>query len=68
MKIGGDEIKMKYTAELKEDQSITEKSSDKNNYGTVSTLSSFMNHTKNAISHDYSSVLDEKIHVPESED
>ncbi|GBM10237.1 hypothetical protein AVEN_164249-1 [Araneus ventricosus] len=45
-----------------------EKSSDKNNYGTVSTLSSIMNHTKNAISHDYSSVLDEKIHVPESED
>ncbi|XP_055946803.1 natural resistance-associated macrophage protein 2-like isoform X2 [Argiope bruennichi] len=58
---------MKYCTELKEDQSIADKTTDKSNYGTVSTFSNFMSHTKDVISHDYSSVLDEKIHVPESE-
>ncbi|GFS50363.1 natural resistance-associated macrophage protein 2 [Trichonephila inaurata madagascariensis] len=51
-----------------EDQSITDRSSDKTSYGSVSTLSNLMHHTKSAISHDYSSVLDEKIQIPESED
>ncbi|GFV13034.1 protein Malvolio [Trichonephila clavipes] len=44
------------------------RSSDKTSYGSVSTLSNLMHHTKNVISHDYSSVLDEKIQIPESED
>ncbi|GIX90011.1 natural resistance-associated macrophage protein 2 [Caerostris extrusa] len=58
---------MNYCNGEKEEQAIAGQSSEKSNYGSVS-LSNFMHHTKQVISHDYSSVLDEKIHIPESED